>query len=420
MDTKNNIRKLRNQFLKSYYNNDYLNAQLLGERLIAMYKDNHITDTESYGDDLFNLACAYDEDGLLDKALSTYLKAADAVSFDGSSQKLSDIYNNLAIVYSNLHQTDMALAYFKKCYNIRYELLPHNHTDVITACYNLGSMYKSMGRFYEAIQYYAKALASRSLKDICYADNLYNLGMCYVESDDFSTGLNYMQEAVDIYKTITDNQTEYITALSFYSSILYKVGKYTEALKNYNTLITLIKSHYGTNQPFYADAVSKLADCYAGLNQIERAIPLKQKALNMIKKSVGTDHLFYSGALAELGEYYLRESEYSKAAELYNKALETRKKVLGISEDECISYIQTLSDIYIAMALPQKAEDLLSYALNNIEPTSKKYTHLVLELVRLYMDTENGAGLNKAFGLFNKVHPEKSFDEMLDMAEDLE
>lgn len=420
MDTKSNIKKLKNQFLKSYYNNDYLNAQLIGKRLISLYKDNGLTSLPDYGNDIFNLACAYDEDGIHDKALYYYLKAADAISLEGSSQKLSDIYNNLGVVYNDLHQTDMALVYFKKSYNIRYELLPHDHSDVIASCYNLGSMYKAMGRFYEAIQYYAKALASRSLKDIHYADNLYNLGLCYIESDDFSTGLNYMQEAIDIYKTITSNPTEYITALSFYSALLYKIGKYTEALKNYHTLITLIKNHYGSNQPFYADAVSKLADCYAALNQTERAIPLKQKALNMIKKSVGKNHLFYSGVLAELGEYYLRESDYGKAATLYSEALETRVKILGIDEEECISYIRTLSDIYISMELPQKAEDLLNYAINNIEPDSNKYSVLVLELVRLYMDTENGPGLNRAFKLFNRAHPEKSFDEMLDMAEDME
>ena len=419
MDAKASIRKLKNQFLKSYYNSDYFNARLAGERLISLYRDNGLTSLPDYGKDLFNLACVYEEEGIYDKALNFYLKAADVVSSEGSQKMLSDIYNNLATVYNSMHQPDMALVYFKKCYNIRYDLLSDTHPDVISARYNLGSIYKSMGRFYEAIQYYAKALASRSLKDIYYADNLFNLGICYIESDDLSTGLNYMQEAIDIYKSFVNNKTEYITALSFYSAMLYKLGKYTEALKNYYTLISLIKAQYGTNQPFYADAVSRLADCYAALDQTERAIPLKQKALNMIKKSVGEDHLFYSGALAELGEYYLRSGDHGKAANLYSEALKIRVKILGIDEDECISYMRILSDIYIAMELPRKAEDLLNYSLNNIEPSSDKYSRLVLELVRLYMDTENGSGLNRAFKLFNKVHPEKSFDEMLDMADDL-
>ena len=244
--------------------------------------------------------------------------------------------------------------------------------------------------------------------------------MSFVEGGETETGLSYMKDAVEIYKGINNNPGEYISSLNFYSSLLFKVGKISDALKSYNTLILLIKEHYGTNQPFYADAVSKLADCYSGLGNIEKAIPLKQKALNMIKKTLGTEHIFYSTCLSELGELYYNTEEYSKAAPLYSEALDVRTKILGLDNDECISYVQSLVSIYIAMGLNNKAEDILNYSINNLPVTSDGYGDLVLELVKFYMDTEDGAGLNKAFSLFNKAHPEKGFDEMLDMAEDID
>ena len=78
-----------------------------------------------------------------------------------------------------------------------------------------------------------------------------------------------------------------------------------------------------------------------------------------------------------------------------------------------------LANIYTLMQLYKKAEDLLNYALNNLPKTNGSYSNLVLELVKLYIETQDGEGLNRAFLIFNKIHPEKSFDEMLDMAEDI-
>lgn len=421
-NTAYNIKRLRNKFLKSYHNDDLAAAQSEGEELIEYYKKNGITSMREYGSDLFNLACAYDEDGVCEKACDLYRKAADAVVKGGGSEseKLSDIYNNLGIAHMQLHQNDTALAYFKKCYNLRYTLNDGRGEGMTDACYNLGSAYKSLHRFADAAQYYAKALNSRVKKDIAYADNLYNMGLCYIETEDFEIGLDYMSKALEIYKGITANPDEYITALGIYASVLYKVERYESSLESYNTLIELIKENYGSSQPYYANALSHLADCYAKLDKVEKAITLKQKAINVVKKSLGTSHIFYSSCLAELGGLYVRLREYGRAASLYSQALEIRSKILGLDNEECVDYIQTLANIYSVMQLYKKAEDLLNYAINNLPQKNKCYGNLVLELVKLYMDMQDGEGLNRAYIIFNKIHPEKGFDEMLDMAEDLD
>jgi tetratricopeptide (TPR) repeat protein len=423
MDNTYNIKKIRNQFLKNYHNDDYDKAILSGERLISTYKSENMTSLPEYATDLFNLACVYDENGTTDKAIPLYQKSADYFSKrdnEAASLKLADVYNNLGIAYNNLHQIDTALAYFKKCYNLRHELLPHDNPDFVAACYNIGSAYKMLNRFSEAAHYYAKALNSRTHTDIYYADNLYNLGVCYIESKDYEIGADYMKKALDIYKSITGNPDEYITALSFYSAALYRIGRYSDALDSYYTLIDRIKEQYGASQPFYADALSRLSDCHARLGDTDKAIPLKQKALNLIKKCLGTSHIFYASCLSELADLYLQNRDYSKAATMYSEALDIRTKILGLDNDECVDYVQALANIYVLMQLYNKAEDLLNYAINNLPCTNKHYGELVLELVKLYMETQDGEGLNRAFLIYNKIHPEKSFDEMLDIAEDID
>ncbi len=415
-----NLKRLRNQFLKSYHNDDFIKAQQKGEQLIEHYKKKNLTDDKGYGNDLFNLGCAYDEGGDYEAAIKLYLKAADEIQkHSGKSLKLSDVYNNMGIVHSELRQNDTALAYFKKCYNIRYTLLEEGNKELVDASYNLGSAFKALHRFTDAAQYYAKALNGRAKRDISYADNLYNLGMCYVETKDFAIGIEYMEKALEIYKTITANPDEYITALGIYAALLYKEEKYDNAVESLKALLELIKVNYGVNQPAYANVLSQLADCYAKQDKLQQAVEVKQKALNIIKKSLGTSHIFYAACLSELGELFLQSGEYAGAAQRYGEALEIRSKILGMDNEECVSYVHTLAGIYSLMQLYNKAEDLLNYTINNLPVSNKAYSDTVLELVKLYMETQDGEGLNRAFEIFNKVHPEKSFDEMLDMAEDL-
>lgn len=416
-----NIKKLRNKFLKNYNNNAFEKAQKCGEELVEYYKKNNLTALEEYGNDVFNLACAYDEAGNYEKAAEVYRVAADAVDKrSGKSLKLSDIYNNLGIVHSEMHQADMALAYFKKCINIRQAILGSDNKDNIDTLYNLGSAYKNLHRFNDAVQCYAKSLNLRDKKDMAYADNLYNLGMCYVEIKDYEVGLDYIKNALPIYKEITSNPDEYITALNIYASLLYKLEKYADSIKSQRELVEIIKEHYGTTQPFYANALSLLADCYEKTDNLEMGISLKQKAINILKKCCGTNHVIYASYLSELGEFYLAAGEYAKAAALYSQALDIRTKILGLDDKDCVEYVQTLASIYSLMKLYNKAEDLLNYALNNLSKANKNYGKIVLELVKLYMDAQDGEGLNRVFFIFNKIYPEKSFDEMLDMAEDMD
>lgn len=425
-NTVYNIKNMRNKFLKSYHKADYAKAQQCGETLIEYYKKNKLTHLPEYVSDLYNLACAYNENGIYEKAGELYRSAEENISFVLSRGMtvpgvgIADIYNNLGVVNAKLHRFDTALKYFRKSYARYREDASSSTKDYSAVCYNLGSVYKTLHRFGEAVQSYARSLNARQEKDIAYADNLFNLGICYVENKDVEIGLDYMNKALPIYKEISSDPSEHISALGVYASVLYRTGRYEKALESYSSLIRILKESKNLAQPFFANTLSHLADCYAKLDMPETGIDLKKKALAMIKKHLGPNHIFYSGCLSELGELYLHTRELDKAAALYAEALEIRIRILGIDNEECLGYIQTLAGIYSAMQLYKKAEDLLNYALSNLSPSNRSYTNIVLWLIKLYMETENGDGLNRAYLLFNKVHPEKSFDEMLDMAEDID
>lgn len=427
MDIMLKIKNCKNHFLKYYGNNDYHKAQLMGKQIIDLYKQNRLTHLSNYPKDLFDIACAYDEGGKVEQAANLYLKASEAIiknseysHSEEGIQTLGNIYNNLAIVYQRLHRPDVAASYFKKSYNFRHSILPKGSDDFAESCYNLGTFYKESKRFNEAAHYYAEALNLRSKKDIHYADNLFNLGICYIENSSCSIGCEFIKNSLEIYKEIKRNPSEYITALNFFAVLLYRIGSYSSALESYNELCSIIKAAHGTNIPTYASACSALANCYARLDDMENAIPLKKKALKLLQKQFGENSIYYMDSLRELAHIYLHGKFYENAALLFAKVLDMYSKAYGLDNEKSTDIIFTLTNVYLNMKLYTKAVNLLNYALNNISDNRKTYDKLILKLVQIYMKTEDGQGLNEAFMLFNKIHPDRGFDEMLDMSEDID
>ena len=426
MDYIKKIKIIKNHFLKHYINKDYVKAMQVGEQLVNMYKVNKLTYLHEYPLDMYEVACVYDENGKLAKAKELY-KQASAVILNKGEDNLTDedlkiignICTNNAIIYQKTGKPENAAIYFKKAYNYTHSLLPDAKKDFADSCYNLGTIYKEKKRFGEAAHYYAEALNLRTEKDILYADNLFNLGICYVENSCSSIGFEFIKNSLEIYK-LNDCPDEYIAALNFYGALLYSVQNYSEAHECYNELCTLVEQQIGTNSPAYAYVSSSLANCCSKTGDGEMAIRLKEKALNILKNQLSTDSVYYLHTLEELAHIHLENKDYEKGAVLLAEVLDGFSKSLGLYNDKCTELVLELTDVYWKMNLQKKSFHLLNYALNNIPEKNKAYEKLVLKLISLCLEVQDGQGLNEAFVLFNKIHPEKSFDEMLDMAEDID
>jgi tetratricopeptide (TPR) repeat protein len=437
------LNRLENRFLTAYHKKEHEKACEFGNDYCTAVKQYylHSTDKSKISEAVFQLACAYDEADNAKAAIKLYL---EVVSEDTAQQNnkagriFADACNNLAVLYSESNQLDDAVFYFNKCYHTRTLLLPHGDKDLIDVCYNLALTYSRLANIQKgtessaksvqlekhntlclANKFYAKALNMRTERDIFYADNMYNMGVTYIADSADEIGILYISKALDIYKNVTNDPEEYATALSFYCSLLHTLGYDIEAFEAYKDLLDCQNLYYATAYLPISNTLSCLSKCCVRLGDTASAIEYKKQAIAAILKGFINKPLMYTMSVAELGALYAEIEDYNQAEVQFKEALDVRTYLLGADDAVCISYVFALCNIYIKTKQHKKAEALLCHTLDILQPSETIYTELALTLVAICMDAEDGNGIRIAYELFNKAHPEKGFDEMLDMAEDM-
>ena len=418
------ITRLRNEFLKAYKSEDILQALLSGEKMLEAYKEKGLDATYKYAEDLFNVAYVYEEDMKEERAIELYTQAADLIlNIQGRTAKLGDIFNNLAIIYARQGKYEPAISYFKKAVEIRSEVLADNHPDRITVLYNMGSAYYDKGDYKKALTFYTESLKRRdeNEKDMAYADNLNAIGYCHQKRGNLKEALKYLEEALNIVEDMEGgNSVEYMSHLYYMADIYERNDMLDKARETYNDAIALIKEHMGEKHPYYAEAINKLSGVYVKQNCEQKAMMLRLKAVNIIKKTVGTNHIYYANCLRGLGELYMLEKDYVKAGLMYGEVLDIKKKVVGVDHIEYVSDALVLCNIYCKQDKVQKAIDQLNFLINNVSPENSLYKECLLYLVKVYGDIGEGQKMYEIYDLFIKIEPEKSFDDMLAEASEIE
>jgi tetratricopeptide (TPR) repeat protein len=304
---------------------------------------------------------------------------------------------------------------------------------LIDVCYNLGLTYSRLANVQKnnsdiraqqhnaislATKYYAMALNMRTEQDVVYADNVYNIGVSYIADSSDEIGLFFIAKALDIYKAVADDPDEYASALNFYCSLLHTLGYNDKALDAYKLLLDWQTEHFPTAYILLSGTLSSMSKCCAESDDMLTAIEYKKQSIDTILKGFIDKPLMYTMAVAELGALYSEIEDYNQAELQFKEALNVRTYLLSGDDDVCIAYVFALCRIYVKTKQYKNAELLLCHTLDILQPHAPIYTDLTLLLVAIYIQAEDGKGIRKAYELFIKAHPEKGFDEMLDMAED--
>ena len=93
-----------------------------------------------------------------DQAITYHHQAIEfAQSFKSSPIGVSDIYKNLANIYTSTKQFDLALEYFEKALQIDDKHLPKNDLQLGQTYANMGAMYLSKQNYKEALKHFEKA-----------------------------------------------------------------------------------------------------------------------------------------------------------------------------------------------------------------------------------------------------------------------
>ncbi|MBP1594217.1 MAG: putative two-component regulator sensor kinase [Bacteroidetes bacterium] len=276
------------------------------------------------------------------KAYSTYALAYSAINQYDSSLLLSHqvinfckrqelsprIYdllassnNNIGVYYGQMSKQDSALSYFKEALK-QYELA--NNTNRIPDMYiNLADMYSRKGDFAMSTYYYRKALSkSYSLKitEKMGFPIYFGLGQIYMELRDFELSDTYFRLAEKFYSNRT--LAEKFTFCNNRGNFYYYKEEYNKALPWFQKAKKLVSK--GDYQFYVSLCELNLGDIYLNLNKLDSVPYCLDKSYSYFSTIKNKTALYYISTIR--AGLALKQ----KNTQLARKLLEGTKDSLGV------------------------------------------------------------------------------------------
>jgi tetratricopeptide (TPR) repeat protein len=359
-----------------------------------------------------NIALAFKENGIFDKALEYYMQAIYIQKgiYSEIHPSVSLSYTNISLVYLEKDNFDSAIEYATKALVIQ-EKLSELDTNAIANCYNnLGLIYDSRGTFKKAFYFFNKALILREKKggiaNSEIAVSYSNIGSAYQKIQNYEQAKKYIEKAlktcISIYGVnhpttafnyvkignIYGDKGEYKKALENYNKafLIQKkiydqyhryvgdiygcfgktysdMGNYTKALEYYFSAVNCQIKIYGVNHHLTADLYTSISNAYCHKDDYKNALEYAFNSLNIYKKIFGEDDFNSGWALNQIGLIYHQMENYDKALFYYNQAIIIFDKKIGKENPEIASVFSNIGQIYQVKGEDDKGLEYMNRAL---------------------------------------------------------
>ena len=274
----------------------------------------------------------------------------------------ANTYNIQGNVYRNLGQYCEAKEYYEKALIIRKEIYGEHHGDVAASYYNLGTVYSDLGQYSEAKGNHEKALIIRREiygehhGDVAASYN--NLGIVYSDLGQYSEAKENHEKALIIRKEIYgEHHGDVATSYDNLGTVYSDLGQYSKAKENHEKGLIIRKEIYGEHHGKIAGSYNNLGIVYNDLGQYNVAKENHDKALIIRKEIYGEHHGDVAASYNNLGTVYSHLGQYSEAKENFEKALIIRKEIYGEHHGVVAASYNNLGIVYKFLGRYSEAKD---------------------------------------------------------------
>ena len=267
---------------------------------------------------------------------------------------------------------ETALAYFNA-------VLRHSSTQdewMGKAANNIASVYKDMGNYKKALEYYLKNQSAveavfgraHAVTAVAYS----NIGAAYDNLGNYSKALEYYQKSLSVWEKVHGG-TEHPDIALVYNSIgvlHYTLDNYTEAMDYYQKALAIREKAYGQDHEDVAASYNNIGTLYSELGDNDKALEYCQKALEIWLKVYGRNHPYVATCYDNIGCIYEELEDYDKALEYCNTALAIRRGLYGAEHPEVGDSYNTIGSIYSSQG---DYETALEYQLKALPIREKAY-----------------------------------------------
>lgn len=395
-----------------YYLGDAFASLKYHQRVYQINEQRGDIPPEKHIDLIRVLAVLYGNSGQLKNAIEYYRQYADLIiqHHGPKHMQLGDAYNYLGIVYRHLGEYDIALDYYSKCLEISEAYTPEERTAIsprfrsIAPVYNnIGSVYHHLGDHDNALAYTLKALKlyeqEKSTSRVSLGAIYGSLGTTYAHLKRHHEALDYKQKALEIYRN------EYEPAHSRVASELKNVADSYFDLEDYATAESYYKQALEMNLAVHGKFHINTSESYAKLALIEdlkgntgQALQNIQESIQGLVKEFGDDNIHSnprSDAFCHMRTHLI--SKLDMKGDILMKAFAgTRDPKLLETAHNTYSLAVELSEMVRRALLDIRSKTYL------VEHSKKIFEKSIHTALQLYESTGDTKYIAFAFGVMEK------------------
>ena len=227
----------------------------------------------------------------------------------------------------------------------------------------IGTVYRKMGLFSEAIPLYEEAAAIRERElgehhaDV--AEVLSVLGECHRRNGEYEDAEACLERSLEIREQIFGpDDLEVAGSLHNLGMLNSDAGHLDAAGRYLRRALTIYEAELGPDSVFAARCLANLAIVTAKRGNVEEAEPIFRRVLQIQEKELGDDHPSVGEARGNLAIACKILGKYDEAEALYRRNLEIQRKVLGADHPDVAVSLQNFANLYMEMGRPDEAEPL--------------------------------------------------------------
>ena len=310
-----------------------------------------------------------------EKGAQSDMLAKDVLIKAKASLDISDLDNEgrtqflaqLSTSFRGVGEYELAIQTAEHWRDLTVARFGSNHLNTSKPLHVLGSCLRLAGRIDEAILMHEKALRLRKkilgVSSRQTISSMHYLANAYRDAGRFKDSIKLDEMVLEKNIEIdADSPSAYSSMNSLANSYLNS-GQLDKALPLYQRALNGRKIKLGPNHPYTIDSMSNLATAYQNAGRVDDAILLYKESLQLRKTKLGSDHPKTISAMNNLAVGYGMAGRIDEAISLLEQALRKQVAKLGEDHPSTLYTISNLANGYYLSGRTKKAIQLLEKAL---------------------------------------------------------
>jgi CHAT domain-containing protein len=249
----------------------------------------------------------------------------------GAGARESNDLTHVASMYRIMGQYSKALDYFQQALAIQREI-GDSQSEALSSIY-IGSVYSNLGEYSKALDYqlHALSLFNKLHNPSGQATCLTGIAGVLQQLGRYGSAFDYAQRALAIQRSIGFRRGE-AQSLHDIGDLYIALGEDAKALDYLRKALAIVREKHDGEAPILVD----MAAAYEGLGQYDNALDYSQQALTLFRKFGGRMGEYVS--LGNIGVSYERLGQHAKALDYDQQALSI-SRLMGYREGEASSLI---------------------------------------------------------------------------------